>query len=152
MRYYTFQLRILHFSASHFNMSPIQLLCNTLGAAPAIVTFPDELGPYSNIIKTIKDNTYDDGDVIGSDCEEEESNTSQQIPVTALPETAALVIELLRMNYKGDYSNTTPTPKKVTAPKFDIQKRTRRRNHGIFGGERQGCGLFYGKTRRLSWD
>jgi hypothetical protein len=42
--------------------------------------------------------------------------------VTASPETAAMMIELLRMNYKADYSNATPSPKKVTAPKFDIQK------------------------------
>lgn len=103
-------------------MSSIQLLCKTLDATPAIITFPDELEPYSNVIKTIKDNTHGDDDVSGSDCEEEESDTSQQIPVAASPETVVLVIELLRMNYKSDYSNATPTPKKVTAPKFDIQK------------------------------
>jgi hypothetical protein len=104
-------------------MSSVQLLCNrTGGAVPTIVTFPDELGPYSNVINTIKDTT-DEDDASGSDCEEEESSSSSpHIPVTASPETVAMVIELLKMNYKDDYSNATPTPKKVTAPKFDIQK------------------------------
>ena len=79
--------------------------------------FPQHMVQYSELIQGM---TYpgneEELDPEGSDDED----TTTRIPVNVSHEVGNLMLEILKMNFRADYSNIAPVPKKVTAPKFNI--------------------------------
>ena len=80
--------------------------------------YPQQLVRYSELIQTLASEAgEEESDAEGSD-DEEESTTN--IPINVRHEVCNLMLEILKMNFREDYSNIAPVPKKVTAPKFNI--------------------------------
>ena len=80
--------------------------------------YPQQLVRYSELIHTmVSEPGAEESDAEGSDDEEE---ATINIPVNVRHEVCNLMLEILKMNFKKDYINIAPVPKKVTAPKFNI--------------------------------
>lgn len=101
----------------------IQIICQN-GA----MEFPQEFYPYSEVIQRMMgeqpmDTINDEGS--GSEDEDDDCGEKvEQIVVKSTQESVKLMLVLLEMEYTKDPSNILPppTPRKVTAPKFKIEK------------------------------
>ena len=80
--------------------------------------FPHHMIPYSELIQGMTiPGSAEVSDAEGSDDEEE---ATTQIQVNVRQEVCNLLLTIMKLNFREDYSNTAPVPKKVTAPKFNI--------------------------------
>ena len=95
----------------------VQLYCDN----GTMVEFPEKFNPYSSVIANTNLLDEEDLDSDGSGDEENDSITLQ-LNVNASSEVCKLLIQMINMNFKENYSNVTPQPKKVTEKNFSIEK------------------------------
>jgi hypothetical protein len=97
----------------------IQLICEN----GAVVEFPKEYHPYSEVIQRMMDNDEEEGSCSEDEDENDEVKV-EHIIVKESQESVKLSLAILEMLYAKDPNNILPpeTPKKVTAPNFKIEE------------------------------
>lgn len=97
---------------------PIQLICQN-----GVVEFPQEFHQYSDLIQKMATQKEDYSES-ESESDGEEEELTETIIVKSTIESTNLMFALLRMAYNKNTNNIHPPnpPKKVTAPKFNIEE------------------------------